>query len=294
MWGCEVKAVWLVSGLSLALSVGVKAQEPTRERTRERPSVTVVPERQLYKVFPGNRGMIGITVSLEPEFSDSIGALVDAVTPGGPAYDSGIQVKDVITDLNGRSLVQVAREGRMLTPGMALIEMASQLKAGDTARIEYRRGRDTRRVSLVLEKMPVTFEGPVLGRTPYRNPPRGFDEPEMFFSYDDSPFFNMNTPGGNIMMLRTRVMELELAPMNPGLGQYFGVADGVLVISVPENNQLNLRAGDVVLAVDGRKMANPGIMFRALSSYEAGEQLVFDVMRMKRRQSVTGKMGPNP
>jgi hypothetical protein len=35
-------------------------------------------------------------------------------------------------------------------------------------------------------------------------------------------------------------------------------------------------------------------MFRVLQSYEPGENIRFDVMRMKRREAVTGRIGPTP
>jgi ABC-2 type transport system permease protein len=86
------------------------------------------------------------------------------------------------------------------------------------------------------------------------------------------------------------VSDLELAPMNPGLGQYFGVTTGVLVINVPERTTLNLRSGDVVTLVDGRRVSNPSQFFRVLFSYEPGEQFRFEIVRMKRRETVTGSL----
>ena len=84
---------------------------------------------------------------------------------------------------------------------------------------------------------------------------------------------------------------LELAPINPELGKYFGTDDGVLVIDVPENSALGLRPGDVVLAVDGRKVRAPTPLMRALMSYEPGESLTFQIMRKKSKQTVTGTLG---
>jgi hypothetical protein len=40
---------------------------------------------------------------------------------------------------------------------------------------------------------------------------------------------------------------LELAPINPELGQYFGTDEGVLIISAPKDAELGLKGGDVVL-----------------------------------------------
>jgi S1-C subfamily serine protease len=84
---------------------------------------------------------------------------------------------------------------------------------------------------------------------------------------------------------------LELAPINPDLGQYFGVTSGILVISVPQDASLALKGGDVVLAVDGRKPESPSHLLRILRSYEDGETIKVDVLRNRKRQTVTGRLG---
>ena len=78
--------------------------------------------------------------------------------------------------------------------------------------------------------------------------------------------------------------------MNPGLGQYFGVTTGVLVISAPEGTTLNLKSGDVVTLVDGRRVSSPNQFFRVIRSYEPGEQFRFEIVRMKRRETVTASI----
>jgi S1-C subfamily serine protease len=285
----------LISALLLAIAIPGEAQQP-RSGERSRPSATVIPERELYKVFAGNRGKIGITLNILPGPMDSIGALVDAVTPAGPADRAGIRSGDIIVTMNNRSLVQLARENRKPSPGLVLIELVTQKDAGDTVRLEYQRGRDRRQATVVLEARPVLMWDQPAMAPGYKSaqPMDGPEGPDFFFNFDAQPMFDPNTPGGSVMLLRTRVMDLELAPMNPALGQYFGVAEGVLVINVPEDTQLNLRPGDVVLSVDGRKTSNPGQMFRVLQSYEPGENIRFEVMRMKRREVVTGRIGPTP
>ena len=288
----SANAVGLTAILILAATVPGGAQQPGTERRVDR-RLTVIPEGQLIKVFPGNRGKMGITVSIELEPSDTIGALVDAVTPAGPAYRAGIRAGDVIVNLNGRSLVKAARETGRPTPGFVLIELATQLKAGDTAKMDYRRGPERRRASVVLEQLPMFMDQPLDGDFQYRMRMGPEDGPDFLFDSGGPPFLAQNSPGG-IIFMRTPVAELELAPVNPALGQYFGVAEGVLVINAPEGSQLNLRPGDVVLAVDGRKVTNPNQMFRVLLSYEGGEDLKFDVMRMRRRESFTGRMAPKP
>ena len=85
--------------------------------------------------------------------------------------------------------------------------------------------------------------------------------------------------------------DLELAPLNPELGQYFGTTEGVLVIRAPKDKSLGLRGGDVVQAVDGRKPAGPAHLLRILRSYERGETFKLDILRNRKRETVTARLG---
>jgi hypothetical protein len=47
--------------------------------------------------------------------------------------------------------------------------------------------------------------------------------------------------------------ELELAPLSPGLGRYFGTDRGVLVIRAPDDGSFKLQNGDVITAIGGHE-----------------------------------------
>lgn len=257
---------------------------PTRERTAV---VTTGPGANSIYFFKTRRGVMGITVSIEPEASDSLGALVDAVTPSGPASKAGIRSGDIITSFNGTSLVSQARETRKLSPGLALVEASARLDAGDTARVELRRGRDRKTVSLVLETGPEQLSR--IGGTPFETQ---MDADQMWQPQGMSPTGVLTGEGDGTFIYRSRnTLDFELAPMNQGLGQYFGVSEGVLVVSVPDDSQLNLKAGDVITSVDGRRVSNPNQFFRILRSYDQDETLRIDLVRMKRRETVSGRLG---
>jgi hypothetical protein len=85
--------------------------------------------------------------------------------------------------------------------------------------------------------------------------------------------------------------EIELAPVNPQLGSYFGTTEGVLVVDVPDPAPLGLKAGDVVLGVDGRAVSSPRQLLRVLGSYDPGEPLQLEVMRQKKRITLKGTLG---
>ena len=105
--------------------------------------------------------------------------------------------------------------------------------------------------------------------------PRGFGEPER---------------RSMVMFMRGSLGELELAPLNPDLGAYFGTTEGILVIHAPANSSLGLKGGDVILSVDGRKPQNAGSLLRILRSYDDDETIKLEIMRQKQRQTVTGKL----
>jgi S1-C subfamily serine protease len=86
--------------------------------------------------------------------------------------------------------------------------------------------------------------------------------------------------------------DLELAPLNPDLGAYFGATEGILVIHAPTNPSLGLKGGDVVLSVDGRKPSNPSSLIRILRSYDEGDSFKLEVLRQKKRETITAKLGP--
>jgi hypothetical protein len=84
--------------------------------------------------------------------------------------------------------------------------------------------------------------------------------------------------------------DLELVKVNAGLADYFGTSEGLLVVDAPSDSSLNLRAGDVILSIGGRRPTSPAHALRILGTYEAGESVAFEVMRQKRRITVNGRM----
>jgi S1-C subfamily serine protease len=247
---------------------------------------------RLMRIVLNRRARLGIKVNLQARETDSIGAYVDAVTPGGPAATAGIQSGDVITKLDGKSVLSGGTSARanehQSLPGLRLIELAARLEPNDTVPLEFRRGKNKRTVSLVTADDPgMLVEGP--GGRPFvqvypgpgfegRNQPAGdwverYDMPMHRGFFSDSPL------GG-----------LELAPLNPALGQYFGAAEGVLVISSADST-LGLKGGDVVLSVDGRKPEGPGHLMKILRSYEPGETFKLDILRNKKRETLSTRLG---
>ncbi|MFL5449829.1 MAG: PDZ domain-containing protein [Gemmatimonadales bacterium] len=284
--------VWL-AGASFSRGA---AQEPVRGEVFEGDSIELHLDRgadRMLQVVMNRRARLGIKINLRARDTDSVGAYVEAVTPSGPAAKAGIRSGDIVTKVDGKSVLaggQAEGGARESLPGLRLIELAARLAPNDTVPVEFRRGKDRKTVSVVTADEPdMLFQGAAPGG-------RSF----AFRLRPDGPRRTVTTLEGDLedrlgarpFLSGAALSDLELAPLNPDLGRYFGATEGVLVISIPKDSRLNLRGGDVVLAVDGRKPAGPSHLLRILRSYEQGESFKLDILRNGKRETVSGQVGP--
>jgi len=282
----------LTAGVALAGASGAAAQEPVRGEVPEPMELRLNrgADRML-EVVMNRRARLGIKINLRARDTDSVGAYVEAVTPNGPAAKAGIRSGDIITKVDGKSVLAGGRaEGgsRESLPGLRLIELAARLAPNDTVPVEFRRGKDRKTVSVVTADEPdlLLRGGEPNGRSfAFRYRPDGRRlvsplEDDLEERLGVAPFL----PG-------SLLGDLELAPLNPDLGRYFGATEGVLVISVPKDSSLNLKGGDVVLSVDGRKPASPSHLLRILRSYDRGESFKIEILRNGKKETVTGQLG---
>jgi len=284
-----IGALLAAGGLS-APSSWAGAQEPDVVHLEHGPD-------RLMRIMLDRRARLGIKVNLQARQTDSIGAYVDAVTPGGPAAQAGIRSGDIITKLDGKSVLAGGaaedgdRHAHESLPGLRLIELAARLEPNDTVAVEYRRGKERRTASVVTSAEPEMAMGPGEGRR-FAFRFQGPDGPDgMRLPVGD--FLERAEMAGPHWELfsGSPLGRLELAPLNPDLGRYFGTDKGVLVISAPKDSAFQLRGGDVVLAVDGRAPSNPSHLLRILRSYQPGETFKLDIMRNRKRESVSARIG---
>lgn len=241
------------------------------------------------------RPRIGVLVDVNASAAnDKLGATIQSVTPDGPAAKAGLQAGDIVTKFNGTALGGDE-------PGEKLVELAQGLSPGDTAKVEYRRGTASRSATIVAADVGSgawTFRsGPGEAQTIELAPmmegrQRAFVEMERAMGNRDLAMldmersmagmgegFNFRFSGGGF--------GLDLAEMNAGLGEYFGTPKGVLVLENPSDSTLPLKAGDVILGIDGREPATVGQARRILSSYDSGDVAKFEIMRMKKKSTVS-------
>ncbi|MBA3659973.1 MAG: PDZ domain-containing protein, partial [Gemmatimonadales bacterium] len=257
----------------------------------------------LMRIMMNRRARLGIKVNLQARGTDSVGAYVDAVTPGGPAARAGLRSGDLITTVGGQPVLQPPKPrgrgrepdrgtSRQSLPGLRLIELAARLAPDDTVAVEFRRGKERKTAAVVTQGEP---EFAMEGGPPSRPFALRFFRPDPSAAGPGQAVtdrFEIHSPGD--FLPGSPLADLELTALNPQLGAYFGATDGVLVIRAPAESGLSLQGGDIVLAIDGRKPAGPTHLLRILRSYEPGEAFKIDVLRNHRRTALTGKVPVRP
>jgi PDZ domain-containing protein len=212
-------------------------------------------------------GRLGVMLGGPERGADSAGALVRAVMPDSPADAAGLRRGDVITRYNGTALDGAGK----------LVELARSLQPGDTVRLEYRRDGATENATLVADRMERRIE------MAFRGMPGGPGGDGMGRGMD------MHMPGMDMhmMMFRHHAAGLQLVEVGKDLGEYFGTSEGFLVVKPPADSASPLKAGDVLLAIDGRKPQSVEHAFEILHSYAPGEKAKLEVMRKKQRTTLT-------
>ena len=250
---------------------------------------------------------LGIFVdNSQPQESDKYGAMVSAVSPGGPADKAGIHSGDIITRIDGKSLAAASdKSGSAMEalPGMRLIEIVSKLEAGKPVTVEYRRGTktNTTKVTPVEEsEINITTLAPNMAWSVDSGPGvmlRRFTAPAIAGTGVRAPegisIFGNTGPGGSFAYAFSAggpLSNLELVSLNEKLGAYFGTDEGVLVVDVGEKDAFGLQPGDVIVSIDGRKVTASTQLMRILRTYDKGEEFKLQIMRQKKAETLTGKL----
>ncbi|NUQ94570.1 MAG: PDZ domain-containing protein [Gemmatimonadaceae bacterium] len=232
---------------------------------------------------------------------------VASVEPGSPADRAGIQAGDTILaydndDVDGRT-----------------ISLTKLLRPGNRITVKIRRARETYDIPVTVARktqyMPdmtaaviaadagvrvdidtVTGERRLMVvRTPrvrgMRVPPGAVvtDQiPPVPQVYQLAPVPASTPAIGMVWSTNTALAGAELALVTKDLGEAFGVASGVLVLSVGPNTpaaRAGLRGGDVITRVDDADINTPTQMQRALQRAHDDQQVKLTVVR-KRKEMV--------
>jgi C-terminal processing protease CtpA/Prc len=220
------------------------------------------PMAKRFEAFAGPPHVL-VGVQLD-DSSGEAGARVREVSPGGPAEQAGVRAGDLIVGVNGANV-------RGQEPAGRVVELLHDVKPGDKVHLKVL--RDGKTQDLTVTARPDGNDFFV-----------GLNLPDL----PQLPQVRALAPwGGAPMIIRGPVADMELVRLTPGLGRYFGTDSGVLVVRAPPEGGLGLQDGDVILSIAGRKPTDSSHVIRILGSYDPGEKITLEVMRMHRRIPVT-------
>lgn len=216
---------------------------------------------------------------------DPVGVQVRDVFDDSAADQAGLRTGDIIVAANNRPLDSGESPMRVL---------GETIRAhGSNAPMHLEIVRDG-------ERMTIEAELPEVPAAPM--PPRVHIERE--WRHDGMPETPM-PPDARAIRERVRHMvggmgalgPVRLTPMNDGLAHYFGTADGLLVLSVPDDADSQLRAGDVILAINGesvRRMHDAIRLLRRGGRNEAVDAIELEILREGERRTLSIESDESP
>ncbi len=255
--------------------------------------------RTVIRTGQDSRPIIGIVMG-RPDSSGE-GVRINAVTPGGPAAEAGVSSGDVLVAINGTAVHgrHAADQARELFDGMSegdtyiltlrspgedgthdlTVEAAEQ--AAPTV-FEYATGM-TEPMIVNLNELPGQMVE-VFGEDGERLTVDVKGLTEQIENITKGMHIEMPELAGsgaqvNVWRWGFGWSGLELARLNDGLGRYFGVEEGALVLDTEGMEETALLPGDVIISVSGRPVMNPNEVMRELRRYDSGEQVTVEVVR---------------
>lgn len=214
---------------------------------------------------------LGVTIETMGEDGAVEGVQIAGVTPGSAASDAGLRPGDILTSVNAESLSADSAKAA----NMRLLDFLKGVEEGDVLKVEYLRAGKVGSVEVeprvVVDRSFVWVD---------KDGPRHFNVPPAPSAPGVHENFKMEFA---FPWVGSGFGDLELVELNKGLGRYFGTEKGLLVVSAPESDSLELRDGDVIQSIDGREPKDVRHALRILGSYQAGEKLKLGIMRDKKK-----------
>ncbi len=280
------KALAVVSGLILlgAAAATVAARPapapPPAEAPSPRPARAPRPPHDRMLFFSSGGSWLGVSIAditgervKELNLKEETGVEIKGVMPGSPAEQAGLEKEDVILDYQGNRVegaAQLTRLVRETPPGRTVTLQVSRAGQTRTVRVkvtEHEGGEHERIIRKRIEIPDIEI--------PHIEIP-DVDIPEIPWLEGIPSSFRLG---------------VSVEDLTGQLGEYFGVKDGegVLVRSVKKGSPADsggLRAGDVIVKVDGEKVSDSSDLRSALRG-RRGKTFPIGIVRDKRETSVT-------
>lgn len=254
-------------------SLAEAAQHVAELSSRQLPRVAMI-ERIMRG---GHKPVLGVTIGADDNDDPVAGVTILGVSPGGAAEESGLRSGDVITSVNNESLTADNNE----EANEKLLDFMQGVEEGDELTVEYLRNGRTRTTELA----PRPVRGGVFA---FDFDGRDFTVPEIHVAPNMENFNRFFWISGG-----SGLGDMEIVQLTERLGSYFGTNEGLLIVRAPKNEDLKLQDGDVIQSIDGRKPTSVNHAMRILGSYQSGETVKIEIMRDKRKQTISIEVPDN-
>lgn len=277
--------------LFVLIGVGINNAQTPEPRTDKAPVKT------FSFSFDGDGGYLGVqTEEVSRENLSKFGLRevkgvgIESVVDGSPAQAAGLQKGDVIIKINGDDI----------TSGRKLTRLVSEISPEHQARLTVVRNGSEREITVTVGKRPgFRFdEGAFAG---IMAPMGKLDLPQM----PDMPAMpNLERlPRGDWSPLppgapdapfafafgSRRQIGAGLMPLSKQLAAHFGVESGALVNDVREDSpaaKAGLKAGDIIVEVEGKPVKGDGDLMRAIGEKKEGP-ISLTIVRDRNRQTIS-------
>jgi S1-C subfamily serine protease len=218
------------------------------------------------------------------------GAVVTDVNADSAAAKAGVKTGDVVTSFDGERVRSARQLERLVaeTPAGRTVKMALQ-RAGAPVTVDVtpeapKAAQFFGPGDMHWKEMGELGDlGPQIERG-MRGQPFKFEMPARSFEWEGEP----GTPGLFAGPGRGR-LGVRVQDLSEELAAYFGVKSGVLVAGVEADSpagKAGIKAGDVISAVNGTAIADPGELRREVAKVEDGKTAEISVTRDKKPLSL--------
>lgn len=194
------------------------------------------------------------------------GVLVTEVIEGSPAERAGLEDGDIIVEFDGN---------KVNSPD-ELQSLVGEADDGDEVKIKVVRGKKSKTLKVTLGDWE--------------------DHPTFGFLRDfdfEAPHVESFSHYANL--LRPRRLGVHVSELNGDLAPYFGVkaGEGLLVLEVSDEStaeEAGVKAGDVIVKVEGEDIRSTGDIHEQISELDAGDEVNITVVRKKKTMELKTEM----
>jgi serine protease Do len=213
-------------------------------------------------------GIGGIDIDAERakalNLKEARGVEIKSVDANSPAAKAGLKDADVVLDYNGQPVAGIEQFARLVR----------ETPAGREVRLSVWRGGAMQTVTATIATRPGALSMHGDGDA---------------YSFSIPPIPPIDLPTTN-MSWRSSTLGVETESLTPQLAEFFGVKEGVLVRAVTKNSaaeKAGIKAGDVIVKVNDRKVAAPRAITTALRSLEGKRTFPVVVVRKQQETTIT-------